>query len=364
MTTVRIFAATSYGSHTPMTGGRLRREHLLAGLAGRGHSVDRLTLDARPGPASGTRSLVAAVDLRIAGRIRRADVVLLADVFTAPLVPAVRHAGVPVLLDLCDSPYRLLAEAPRDTPARWAVQVFASAQLLAVMHGLVPMVGRLTYISELDAQVDRRTVRRLPPHSLVHNGIAAELFEVPLDVDDRGYIGWAADWDYPPNQDALRWFAREVATVLPESVLDRVRLFGPRDPLPSLGRARGRLRYAGFVPSLSTLYRGAALLIAPTLWGAGMKNKVLEPLAAGRPVLTTPAGVEGVPVHIASVVDVAEADPRTFARAMEAAVQAAPSPGQAARRRESVRPLTWPSAVEAMESALRAVAEERLDRQV
>src|SRR5688500_7959833 len=137
---MRFFAVTSYGSHSPMTGGRLRREQLLSGLVERGHSVDRLTLAARPGPATGLRSVLAAVDRSVAARIARADVVLLADVFTAPLALRVRRAGVPVVLDLCDSPYRLVGEAPRRTIGQRVGHLASRAQLVPVMHGLVPLV--------------------------------------------------------------------------------------------------------------------------------------------------------------------------------------------------------------------------------
>src|SRR4051794_25476664 len=41
VTELRIIALTSYGEHTAMTGGRLRRDNLLSALAARGHHVAR-----------------------------------------------------------------------------------------------------------------------------------------------------------------------------------------------------------------------------------------------------------------------------------------------------------------------------------
>lgn len=360
---MRVFAVTSYGRHTPMTGGRMRRDHLLSGLAELGHEVDRLTLEGRPGAATGVRSVRAALDRSVVARVREADVVLLADVFTAPLAPSVRRTKRPMVLDLCDSPYRLLADAPRRTAADRASYLSQRAQLVPVMHGLAPMVDRLTYISEDDSRVDLRIVPRLPEHTLVPNGIAPELFELPLDgAQGDGYVGWAADWSYAPNRESLSWFAREVVPLLPPAVMDRFLLFGPQDPLRSLGLVGGRLRYGGFAPTLAGLYEGAAVLVAPVLRGAGMKNKVLEPLAAGRPVLTTPEGVKGLPAHVTECVDVADAEPMAFAKAVIRALETPLSPERAAQRRASVSRWTWRGATAAMESALVAAMENRPSR--
>ena len=38
----------------------------------------------------------------------------------------------------------------------------------------------------------------------------------------------------------------------------------------------------------------ARVMVAPLNWGAGLKGKVTQALAAGLPVVTTPIGAEGL----------------------------------------------------------------------
>jgi glycosyltransferase involved in cell wall biosynthesis len=58
----------------------------------------------------------------------------------------------------------------------------------------------------------------------------------------------------------------------------------------------------GFVPRLDPMYNAARCMIAPLRFGAGIKGKIGESLAAGLPVVTTPVGAEGFPPNDGMVV--------------------------------------------------------------
>lgn len=92
-----------------------------------------------------------------------------------------------------------------------------------------------------------------------------------------------------PNEDALRWFARQIWPGL------RARL-GPDVPFVTAGRQRGDLRSElleagihcpGFQPDLTPLYGDARVFVAPTRFAAGLPLKVLEAAAQGVPVVAT-----------------------------------------------------------------------------
>lgn len=360
MAPLKIFACTSYGEHTALTGGRLRRDNLLTALAARGHLVDRLDVCARPGARSGLASGRIALSGGLRERAGRADVVLMGDVFCLPMMPALRRSGRPTVVDLVDSPYRLVGAAPRGTPGEWLSAVAQSGQLVPVMQGLLPMAARVTYISEEDAEADRARVRRLPPVTIVPNGVATGLFDKPLTAPpDDGYLGWLADWTYAPNRESFAWFVEEVAPLLPDALLSRVRTFGAGDPRvareddPRWSRARSLVDHAGFVDSLSAVYDGARGIIAPVVRGAGVNNKVLEPLAAGRDLVTTTVGTRGLPAAIRKHLRVGATGPE-FAAEMTGLLDTPFGPGAAEAARASVASLSWESAGEAMEGALLA----------
>ena len=51
---------------------------------------------------------------------------------------------------------------------------------------------------------------------------------------------------------------------------------------------------AGFVPDLNGALNDAAVFVAPLRFAAGVQNKVLEAMAAGRPVVTTSVVNQGL----------------------------------------------------------------------
>lgn len=119
--------------------------------------------------------------------------------------------------------------------------------------------------------------------------------------------------DYAPNLEGLRWLVREAAAPLEQRVPGfRLDVVGH---CPDAARAELQhplLALRGYVDDLAAELRGHRMLVAPILSGTGVKTKVVEAMAAGLPVVTTPAGVTGLEVqdgvhcHVAS-------DPDDFA---------------------------------------------------
>jgi glycosyltransferase involved in cell wall biosynthesis len=70
-----------------------------------------------------------------------------------------------------------------------------------------------------------------------------------------------------------------------------------RDPgseLERLARETPRLRLLGFVPDLAPLYARAGVFVNPMRGGGGTRLKVLEAMAAGKAVVSTAIGAEGL----------------------------------------------------------------------
>lgn len=101
--------------------------------------------------------------------------------------------------------------------------------------------------------------------------------------------------DYFPNVDAVRWFGQNVWLQL----LDRhpnIRWFiVGRDPVRAV-RKLGRLPNVTVTGTVDDVrpYLDDAISIAPLQIGCGVQNKVLEALAAARPVVASPAAARGL----------------------------------------------------------------------
>jgi glycosyltransferase involved in cell wall biosynthesis len=124
------------------------------------------------------------------------------------------------------------------------------------------------------------------------NGVDAAALTPSPPGDAALFVGMLS---YGPNRDAMTWFARDV--------LPRLGAAGPevlvagRDPGPELqALAEGvpRLRLLGFVPDLTPLYARAGVFVNPMRGGGGTRLKMLEAMAAGKAVVSTAIGAEGL----------------------------------------------------------------------
>jgi len=97
-----------------------------------------------------------------------------------------------------------------------------------------------------------------------------------------------------PNRDAARWLATEIVPAVrrrrPDALL---RIVGHRPPPEVLGLAGPGVEVIADAPSVEPYLAAAAVVIAPVRSGGGMRMKVLEALAKGKAVVTTPLGAEG-----------------------------------------------------------------------
>jgi glycosyltransferase involved in cell wall biosynthesis len=101
---------------------------------------------------------------------------------------------------------------------------------------------------------------------------------------------------FGPNIAAARWFATDVLPRLRSRCPDAHFTIVGRDPDPSvlaLASAPG-VTVTGRVDDVRPYLARAAVVVAPLVSGSGIKNKVLEALAMGRPVVATPLAVEGL----------------------------------------------------------------------
>ncbi len=122
---------------------------------------------------------------------------------------------------------------------------------------------------------------------------------------------------HTPNGAAVHWFARDIwpriRTAIPEARWTIAGSDTPADILALDGRDGICVR--GFVASTAPLLDAAQVSVAPLTFGAGMKGKVSEALAAGVPVVTTRWGAQGLDADAGTAFHLAD-DPADFATAV------------------------------------------------
>jgi glycosyltransferase involved in cell wall biosynthesis len=120
---------------------------------------------------------------------------------------------------------------------------------------------------------------------------------------------------WSPNRDAAQYFMGEILPLIRAAGCQAEVLIVGADPdvkVQHLAASDGHVQLPGRVPDIAQWYARAAVVINPMRGGGGTRLKVLEALAAGRPVVTTRIGAEGLDVSDGKEVCLAD-DPAAFA---------------------------------------------------
>ncbi len=106
---------------------------------------------------------------------------------------------------------------------------------------------------------------------------------------------FVGSFDHLPNRDAARWMAREVLPLVHRRHPDAVLHVVGSNPSPDvLELACETVTVHGWVADLVALHQRCRVSVAPLRFGAGVKGKVGESMAAGLPTVGTPVAVEGM----------------------------------------------------------------------
>lgn len=176
-----------------------------------------------------------------------------------------------------------------------------------VRNWLVPRLQRRARDYEVDAlrraahtlvtsPADRRMIlEELPDladrlHVLPNSIDVASLpeSEGPIETNRVLFVG---NYNYVPNREAATFISRTLAPALPEA---QFLLVGSHPPPDLPGR---NVIALGYVEDLPPVLAKAAVCIAPLTHGSGTRLKVLTYLAAGKAVVATTKGCEGLEVE-------------------------------------------------------------------
>jgi glycosyltransferase involved in cell wall biosynthesis len=360
---MRILILTPRLPWPPLDGGRVVMSRLARSLADSGANVEILSLNPRKhraapeGPVpihsvdiDTSRVLVPALRalsgdapyvvarfisrefhraLGAALRRFRPDVVQIESPFLLPYAARARaERGARLVLRSLNVEFRIwegLARTERNPVRRFALQRIASSLRtweLGQMNGLDAIVP----ISDADRDDFRRLGCTRPMH-VVPCGVT--LPDRGSAEPEPGRAGFIGSLDYRPNQNAVTWILDELWPRVTERAPGaRLSIAGSSPPEWLRRRAAERgIDLHGDVDDAQAFMRGISFLIAPLFAGGGMRIKVLEAMALGKPVVATTIGAAGIDVRNDRDILIAE-DATSFA---EAVVRLLRDPATAAR---------------------------------
>ncbi len=134
---------------------------------------------------------------------------------------------------------------------------------------------------------------------IVPNGVDIDYFQFYDGVFDLNRVVFLGNMRTFPNSDAVEYFCKEILPLIRKE-LPKVKfhIIGsePSKVVRKLA-SEPEVVVTGYVKDVRPFLRKAAVSVCPMRVGAGIQNKILESMAIGTPVVSTPEGVEGIEVN-------------------------------------------------------------------
>jgi glycosyltransferase involved in cell wall biosynthesis len=189
---------------------------------------------------------------------------------------------------------------------RWAnSQENALKRTLGKYHaGLVRRFERqLALASDLCLTMgakDLVLLRQLAPEAhvqLLPLGVDVDFYTpVSAGQETTSILYLASGYQWHPNYDAAKWLYDEIMPRVWQQLPDAKLYISGRDIRPEMESwaTTGRVIFTGFVQDDRALIAKAGVLVVPMRLGGGIKLKVLTAFAAGKAVVSTETGAEGI----------------------------------------------------------------------
>jgi len=161
------------------------------------------------------------------------------------------------------------------------------AQVVEQTNCLIP-------ISPLDEKAFREMGFEKPILTIPTGLNLKEYRQTELPPEPSVFFIGALDW--LPNQEGLLWFLDQVSDQLREEIPGlQIHVAGRNAPKSFENLiSKKEIIYHGEVENAKEFMSSYRVMIAPLFTGSGIRIKILEAMALGRPVVTTPIGIEGI----------------------------------------------------------------------
>jgi glycosyltransferase involved in cell wall biosynthesis len=244
----------------------------------------------------------------------RYDVSVVEHFWCAPYLEQLAPVSSKVVLDLHNIESVLHERCARagGGPAALAHRIFQKAAR-HLEHQWLPRYDRVLTASDCDAEAARRIAPDV--HITIYPN-AIPLVPQP-DVAERDMVAFSGNLAYHPNLAAIKFFRAEIWPLLRDrSTSLKWRLIGKNpDAVRKQTKVDARIEVLGAVPNAVEELARAKVVVIPLLAGSGTRFKLIEAWAAGRAVVSTRIGAEGLPARHGENLLLAD-DAHSFAEAV------------------------------------------------
>ena len=181
--------------------------------------------------------------------------------------------------------------------------------------------------------------------SVIPTGVDTEYFQPSTEPEQPDTMVFTGTMDWMPNEDGVVYFAEKILRVIRQRIPGAAFWVVGRRPARRVqALASNRITVTGAVDDIRPYLGRAAVCVVPLRSGSGTRIKIFEAMAAGKAVVSTTMGAEGLPVTHGENIILAD-DPADFANRVAALLR---DPRRRAELGRAARQLVeenygWPS---------------------
>jgi sugar transferase (PEP-CTERM/EpsH1 system associated) len=200
--------------------------------------------------------------------------------------------------------------------------------------------------------------------TLLPTGVDTEYFQPEPESQQEWTLVFTGSMDWAPNHDAMKYFYRDILPLIRAAEPEVETWIVGRNPpvsLRNLVEGDTKVHLTGRVDDVRPYMNRGAVYILPMRTGSGTRLKVFEAMAAGKAIVSTPTGAEGLPVkHEENILLATE--PKAFAEAVVRLIRDAPLRNRLAANARAMAEagFSWRAATDRLEEAIVRVAHTRI----
>jgi|WetSurMetagenome_2_1015567.scaffolds.fasta_scaffold00027_4 glycosyltransferase involved in cell wall biosynthesis len=193
----------------------------------------------------------------------------------------------------------LLSETIRAQKRRAIFDPYRAVRLAQMRSYYTNRLARLSAFVAISAQ-EAQVVRGLFPGVTVATvGYGVPIPNYPfLSVKPHPFtVGFIGNFRHVPNADAAKWFLESVYRECKKRIPNLKALLAGKDipqSLRDLTARDGSVAWEEDMASVRDFYEKTSVLINPIVSGRGLRTKIVEAAAFGRPIVSTALGAEGL----------------------------------------------------------------------
>lgn len=224
------------------------------------------------------------------------DVVLLESLFMIPYLGVIReHSQAKVVLRAHNMEHLIwerLSLQEKNPFKKWYLRLLTTRLKRFEIEALNKVDGIAAMTLE-DIALFRQTGCTQPVHLCP---VGLNMADYPVAADsEQDLVFHLGAMDWRPNLEGVMWFLSDVWPRIRSKVPHaRLTLAGKNMPQQILSAQSDSIHVQGFVQDAKAFVRAGGVMVVPLFSGSGMRVKIVEGMALGKAIVSTPIGAEGI----------------------------------------------------------------------